>query len=121
MRIQNRYQRNCAFRAKHWKRIRNTEHPFRIFCPYYYNDKGTIHRDFEKQVQSHFKEIERSARALENGTHKQWVVWNASADFRRVLNKQHKARDRHIMDRIYNGNYELEFDKYHKDAAWYYF
>ncbi len=119
MRIKNKYLRNRAFRNVHWNRIRSMSHPFETFCPYSFF--GNNAWDFEKQVQDHFADIALKVRALESGTHKQWVVWNASADFRRIINKQRKARDRHKMAKIRNGDYEVEFDKYHEDAAWYYF
>ena len=128
MKIKNKYLRNRAFRNKHWKRIRNIEHPFETFCPYngygsdgYYYNSYFYSYDVQSQVERHFEDIERKVRALESGTHKQWVVWNASADFRRLINRQRKARDRNVMNKIRNGNYEVEFDKYHEDAAWYYF
>jgi hypothetical protein len=118
MRIKNRYQRNRAFHSKHWNRIRSAVHPYETSMPYC---QPWYSWTTEEQIESHFEEIALKVRALESGTHKQWIVWNASADFRRQINKQRKARDRHKMEKIRNGNYELEFDKYHEDASWYYF
>lgn len=114
MKIKNKYLRNRAFRAKHWNRIRSESHPYQY-------THGAWWYPSKEQVSNNFEDITRKARVLENGTHKQWIVWNASADFRRLINKQRKARYRNIMNKIRNGNYDVEFNKYHNDATWFYF
>ena len=114
MRIKNKYLRNRAFHNKHWKRVRNQEHPFQ-------NSHGAWWYPSKEQIDENFKSISIKVRVLENGTHKQWIVWNASASFRRLINKERKAMDRNVMNKIRNGNYDLEFDKYRKNATWSYF
>jgi hypothetical protein len=123
MRIDNKYIRNRRFRAKAWSRIRNQSHPFETMMPYSIHSASSdywIRRwTFDEQVKSHFEWIEQQARAIDKGTHKTWK--HASSGFRRQLNKERKAQERHAMAKIRNGDYEVEVPKFKRDADWLYF
>lgn len=116
MRIKHKYIRNRHFHVKHWKRIRAKEQPFKTFCPYYGWDK---HHwcDAEEQVNRHFEWITQQARALENG---QPCFMNAPSQFRRLINRDRKARERAVMAKIRQGDYDAEMPKFKKDANWLY-
>ena len=121
MRINNKYLRNHAYRNKHWKRIRAKEHPFETLTPYYLGNGGYWSGDwtFEKQVKRHFEWITEQAWAIENGTHR--GMFHATSGFRRILNKQRKARERAALNKIRNGDYDAELPIFKKDADWLYF
>lgn len=76
-------------------------------------------RTFDEQVKSHFELIELQARAIDKGSKKNWN--HAPADFRRELNKQRKAKERCVLARIRNGDYDCEIPHFKKDANWLYF
>jgi len=84
-----------------------------------YHFLGCPNWTFEEQVQSHFEWIEQQARVIDKGTHKTWK--NAPSTFRRVINKQRKAIERHAIARIRNGDYEYEVPTFKRDANWLYF
>lgn len=121
MRIQNKYLRNRYFRNKHWKRIRNTKHPFETLCPYHYFGGEYMTNpqySYEAQVKRHFEWIDIEARGLESGAN---VFYNSPAGFRRMLNKGRKAAERKSMAKIQQGDYEVELPYFKKDANWLYF
>jgi len=117
--MKNKYNRNRAFRIKYWKRVKTEEHPYETSNPY--SISGHLWRTEEEQVKRNFEDIAKKARAMENGTHKQWLVWNASSEYRRLLNRKVKARERAAMQKLLKGNEEVEFPKHLKDATWHYF
>ncbi len=123
MRIEHKYLRNLRFRQKAWKRIRNTEQPYETFCPYRIDDAPhswlVRHWDTEEQIKSHFKWIGEKARALDKGCRKR--LFHASTSFRRGLNQSKKAKERHALARVNNGDYEAIFPTHKRDADWYYF
>ena len=125
MRLKNKYNRNRAYRVKHWKRIRNTEHPFETFCPYdrygnegYYIKSRFYSNDTQEQINRHFEWINERARYLENGTHK---CINASSWFRRQRNSELRAEERAALNKVRLGDYEAQFPLFKKDANWIYF
>lgn len=117
MKNKNRYYRNKNFRSKCWKTIRNREHPFKTFCPYLCGEYLS-NWSYEKQVEENFKSIARQARALESGR-RGW--FSAPSTFRRILNKKRKAKERTILQKINNGDYDIEIPKFKNDADWLYF
>jgi hypothetical protein len=84
-----------------------------------YHFLGSPNWTFEEQVKNHFEWIDQQARAIDNGTRKHWN--HASAGFRRQINKERKAQERHAMAKIRNGDYEVEVPKFKRDADWLYF
>lgn len=118
MRIKNKYIRNRHFRSKNWKRVRNTEHPYETSMPWaYYNS----HRKYttEEQVKWHFDSINMRARALEKGSRGMWLS-NVPSGYRRGLNKIKKAKERSVLVKINQGDYEAEFPRFYNDAHWLY-
>lgn len=123
MRIMNKYLRNRAFRHKAWNRIRVKSHPFETTMPYdgvhgplYWAKLGW---DYEGQVKRHFKWITEQARAMDKGAHS--GLLHAPKDYRRILNSERKAREKHAMDRIRQGDYDAEFPQWKRDADWLWF
>lgn len=112
MRIENKYIRNRRFRCKAWKRVRYQENP-------YEHTHGGWYYTTEKKVEQNFEWIGKRARAIDSGTHKHWN--HASSTFRRELNKQRKAKERHALNRINNGDVEYEIPHFKRDADWLYF
>ena len=123
MRIENKYNRNRAYRAKHWNRIRNQSHPYETFCPYQIDVAPHSYWvrmwDTLEQIKSHFERIDEQARAIENGTHKRWN--HAPKWFRKQLNKQRQAAENNIMARIRQGDYDAAFPQWKRDADWLWF
>jgi hypothetical protein len=122
MRIKNRYIRNRSFRVKHWKRIRNAEHPYRTFSPYdRFGNRGYWYKgrfysyDAEAQIKRHFEWIDKRARYMESGTHKHG---NAAAWFRRQLNTELRAEQRAALNKVRHGDYDALFPVFKKDANW---
>jgi len=112
MRTENKYIRNRRFRLKAWKRVRSLTNPYEYTHDSWYWTT-------EKRVESNFEWIAKQARAIDSGTHKHWN--HASASFRRELNKQRKAKERHALARINNGDLEYEVPTFKRDADWLYF
>jgi hypothetical protein len=117
MRTENKYNRNRAFRTKCWKRMRNITHPYETLCPHSIYGIGIW--SYEEQVQSHFEWIGIRAKALENGV--DGGFFHATSSFRRSRNKQYKAKERSAMQKIRNGNYDIEVPTFKKDADWDFF
>jgi hypothetical protein len=117
MRIKNKYIRNRVFRSKHWNCIRSKSHPYETFMPSYFNSK--IHYTFEEQVKSNFEWIIQQSRALENGGHS--GMFHSTSSFRRIINRERKAKERNVMARLRRGDYDVEFPKFKRDADWLYF
>lgn len=123
MRIKNKYNRNHAYRVKHWKRIRNTEHPYRTFCPYNYFGmdvgswyNGKFHSyDANSQIIRNFEEIDQRARILESGTHKKF---NPSSWVRRQCNNELRASQRAALSKVRHGDYDAMFPVYKRCANW---
>lgn len=118
MKIKHKYLRNRHFRIKNWKRIRNTEHPFQTFYPYMWGEY-ILRWDHESQVKDHFEWITNNARMLESGG-RRGSMKNAPAYFRRTINRQRKAQERHVLGKIRNGDYDAEIPTFKNDAAWLY-
>ena len=118
MRIKNKYLRNCAFRSKHWKRIRSKNSPYKTTMPY---SIGIVWSwSFEDQVKSHFEEITQQSRALENGSHR--GLFHAPSNFKHALNKSKKAQVRVALQKINNGDYDdVIIPHFKHDADWLYF
>ena len=116
MKIKHKYLRNKAFRNKHWNSIRSIEHPYRTYFPYFY---GRMMSSYEEQVKWHFEEIQEKAKSLESGCHS--GRYNSTSSFRRVLNQEHKARERAALNKVRQGNYDASFPIFKKNANWYYF
>jgi hypothetical protein len=112
MRTENKYIRNRRFRCKAWKRIRCLYNP-------YEHTNGSWYWTTEEQVKNNFEGIAKRARFIDSGSHKHWN--HASASFRRELNKQRKAKERHALARINNGDIEYEVPTFKRDADWLYF
>jgi len=112
MRIHNKYLRNRHFRIKHWKRIYKISHP-------YVNTQGVWYWTSEEQIKSNFDNIAKKANFIENGSHKHWN--HAPKSFRKILNNSRKAKERQVMVKIRNGDYDSEFPKFKRDADWLYF
>ena len=114
MRLKNKYNRNRAYRVKHWKRIRNTEHPYRTFCQYNrfgldvgYWHNGKFHSyDADAQIRRNFEWIDQQARYLESGTHKKL---NASSWVRRQCNSDFRAQERAALNRVRQGDEDALF------------
>jgi hypothetical protein len=112
MRIKNRYNRDKHFRNKHWKRVRNQEHPFQthLFLSSYYA------RTHEEQVLRNFKYIHDRAMAMESGRRGYPTV---AADFRRMLNRQLRTQQKQSLHKVNAGDYEdVIFPLSKKTAAW---
>jgi len=73
----------------------------------------------EEQVQRHFEWITERARRLENGSHRVSFD-NASSGYRRMLNTRRKAKERAAMQKIRNGQEDVEVPIFKNDAAWNY-
>jgi hypothetical protein len=120
MRIQNKYLRNKAHRAKHWQRIRTQSHPYETFCPYeiHWAPHSYWERrwDTEEQIKNHFEWIDQQARAIENGTHKR--LFHAPKHFRQDIWRSRKAQDRAALNRVRNGDHDSNFPNWKKDADW---
>lgn len=112
MRIENKYIRNRRFRHKAWKRVRRLSNP-------YERTHGGWYWSSEEQIKNNFEWMGKHARAIDSGTHKHWL--HASSDFRRELNKQRRAQERHALSRINMGDYEYEVPHFKRDADWLYF
>lgn len=123
MRIKNKYIRNRSFRIKYWKRIRNTEHPYRTNFPYtsLTEENGYWHKGrffsyaAEAQIKRNFEWIDKLARYMESGTHK---FGNAPAWFRRQLNTNLRAEQRTALSKVRHGDYDAMFPVFKKDANW---
>ena len=116
MRLKNKYLRNRAYRIKHWKRIRNTEHPYETYCPY---DHPSYRTDIMEQINRHFQWIDERARALENGSHKR--LFHSPAWFRNSLNGVLRSRQKHALEKVRHGDYDAEFPIFKRDADWLWF
>lgn len=116
MKIKNRYLRNRAFHDKIWKRVRNIEHPFETYMPYPNLSWAT---EVEDQIRRNFEYIEERSRLMENGCHSGRL--NASSEYRRILNHKRRAKIKNALDKINNGNYEIEVPFFKKDANWNWF
>jgi len=112
MRTENKYIRNRRFRCKCWKRARSLRNPYEgTHCSWYWGG--------EERLKWAFERIALDARHMDKGTHKHWN--HASASFRRELNKQRKAKERHALSRINMGDIEYEVPTFKRDADWLYF
>ena len=122
MRIQNKYLRNKHFWNKSWNRARVVEQPYKTFCPYWpswRSDLTSPLRESEEQVQWHFERITKQARRYVNGA-SQVSMRNASSSYRRVINAQRKAKESAAMQKIRNGQEDVEMPTFKNDAAWLY-
>jgi len=123
MRLKNKYNRNRAYRVKHWKRIRNTEHPYRTFCPFdsFGNNRGYWHKgkfhsyDADSQIRRNFEWIDQRARFLESGTHKKL---NASSWVRHQCNAKFRAEQRVAIGKAIQGDYDAMFPIHKRCANW---
>jgi hypothetical protein len=109
----HKYLRNRAFSAKHWNRIRSKSHPYHTITSMY---RGW---SYEDQIKSNFESIEERARTLESGSHRSF--YHAPSAFRRVLTQRRRAKEKNVLAKIRNGNYEAEMPKFRRDADWNYF
>jgi hypothetical protein len=115
MRIKNKYLRNRIIHNKFWNRIRQRHQPYKTIMPWFWD--GSERYNADEQIKNHFDNIKREVRGLENGHN--WVFFkNASSGYRRMINKERKAQERHALAKIRNGNYDIEFPRFRKDAAW---
>jgi len=112
MRTENKYIRNRAFRQKCWNRIRRLDNP-------YENTDGSWYWTTEERIAHNFETITKRARFIDSGSHKHWH--HASATFRRHLNAERKAQERVAMQKIRNGDYDIEVPIFKRDADWLYF
>jgi hypothetical protein len=112
MRIKNRYQRNRIARQKYWNHCRSKTNP-------YEHTEDFFHWTTEEQIKSHFKWIDKQARAMESGVHKGF--FHASSSFRRLINRQNKAAIRNAMHKINRGDYDAIVPNFKRDADWLYF
>lgn len=121
MRINNKYLRNRAYRAKHWNRIRAKEQPFKTYMPWstYNSEYIAYGNSTEEQIENHFEWITEQARRIENGSHRHGN--HAPKYFRKILNGSRKAWERRIMAKIRQGDYEAEMPTFKRDADWLYF
>ena len=118
MRIKNKYLRNRSFRIKHWNYIRSKSQPYKTIMPWFgYNTESSYSAD--EQIKNHFEWITQQSRAIENGCHT--GMFHSTSSFRRLINKERKAKERAVMQKIRNGNIDVEFPKFRRDADWYYF
>jgi hypothetical protein len=114
MRIKNRYIRNRSFRVKYWKRIRNTEHPYRTFCPYSSLTENTGHwyngrffsYEAEAQIERNFEWIDKRARYMDSGSHK---TINVHTWTRRQANRELRAEQRAALSKVRHGDYDAIF------------
>lgn len=118
MKIKHKYLRNRHVRNKYWNRVRSRNHPFETIMPWV---PWSIYPTYssEEQIKSHFENITKEARDLDSG-HRRPFFRNASSEYRRMINKQRKAQERHALARIRNGDYEYEVPRFKNDAAWLY-
>ncbi len=112
MRISNKYIRNRVYRSKHWNRIRHLTNPFEY-------THGNWYCTTAEQIKNHFEWIDQQARAIENGTHRQWV--HAPKHFRKTIWQERKSQERVVMARIRQGDYDAEMPKFKRDADWLWF
>ena len=82
-----------------------------------------LHKEVqESELQGFFKEFGLLQVRLprdDNGTHR--GMFHAPAHYRRTLNAERKAQEKHAMDRIRQGDYDAEFPKWKRDADWLWF
>jgi len=116
MRIKNKYIRNRHAYKTAWNRVRSKEHPYETLCPYLFH-QYSWRKDYEDQVKYHFEQIEKEARKIVNGSHK-CSFYKAPARYRRNLNHTRKAKERNVMAKIRQGDYDLELPKFKRDAAY---
>jgi hypothetical protein len=116
-RISNKFVRNKIYRSKHWKRVRAKEHPHETYCHWLFPN-STIW-NVEKQIKDNFENIDEQARRIENGSHRSFE--HAPSYYRRKLNRKRKAKERNALNKIKNGNYDVEIPVFRKDANWLYF
>jgi hypothetical protein len=112
MRIKNKYIRNRSFHVKYWNHIRHQTNP-------YEHTHGSWYCTIEERVKSHFEWISQQSRAIESGCHK--GIFHATSKFRRALDREKKAKVRVAMQKILNGDYDIEIPRFKKDADWLYF
>ena len=121
MRIKNKYLRNRHFQRKTWKRIRNIRHPYETSVPFFMEGEWrTGYWSYENQIKGNFEWIDKQSRAIDKGSKNGTFMGGAPADFRRCLNRVRRARERKALAQLRQGNYELEFPIFKKDAAWLY-
>jgi hypothetical protein len=113
MKIKHKYLRNRNVKIKQWKRI------CRLFNLNKYSDYKILKMGFFEAVNERKKILEKYVRALESGTN---FFYNSPSHFKRILNKKRKAKERNIIKKIRNGNYEAEdeLSKFRKNANWLY-
>ena len=117
MRIKHKYLRNRHVYLTTWKRVRAKEHPYRTYCPcksHYWVCGWKYHED---QIRDHFKWITEQTRYIVHGSHR-CSYYNAPARYRLNLNHTRKAKERDIMAKIRQGDYDLDVPKFKNDAAW---
>ena len=115
MRIKNKYLRNRHAYILTWKRVRAKKHPYQTFMPWstLYMTRGNA----EEQVKENFEWITEQARYIVHGSHR-CPYDKAPARYRRNLNHTRKAKERDIMAKIRQGDYDLELPKFKNDAAY---
>ena len=117
MRIKHKYLRNRHVYRTTWKRVRSKEHPYRTFCPcksHYWICSWRYH---EEQVRDHFKWIDEQTRYIVHGSHR-CSFESSPSHWRRKINRRRKAKERNIMAKIRQGDYELDVPKFKRGAAW---
>lgn len=123
MRIKNKYIRNRLSRVKHWKSVRNRNHPFVTLCPYRIDVAPSAYWvrnwDTEEQIKSHFEWIDEQARAIESGHHRSF--FHAPKHYRQRLWKLRKAQEKVVMAKIRQGDYDAEMPTFKQDADWLWF
>ena len=116
MRIKHKYLRNRHVYQTTWRRVRAKEHPFETYCrSITWNDRWR--EDAPEQIQRNFEWITEQTRYIVHGSHR-CPYDKAPARYRRNLNHTRKAKERNIMAKIRQGDYDLDVPKFKNDAAW---
>lgn len=84
----------------------------------YSNSEWVEYSSHDEQVRKHFEFIDIEAWGLESGAD---TFMNAPSHFRRLKNRQRKSRERSVMAKINQGDYEAEVPVFKRNANAEYF
>jgi hypothetical protein len=97
--------------------VRAREHPYQTFMPWRWNTPYMTRGNAEEQVKENFECIDEQTRYIVHGSHR-CPYDKAPARYRRNLNHTRKAKERNIMAKIRQGDYDLDVPKFKNDAAY---
>ena len=113
MKIKHKYIRNRLFRQKNWNRIKKMSNPYETILSWWMVDS------VEAQVNRHFKWIDIVSRVLDKGTHKKVFINNNRYTNRSMFVKNKNQKNKIAMQKINNGQYELEIVNHKHYIDWF--